>query len=301
MHNKAEKQIILIVDDVPENIHVLAELLNEDYDVKIATNGKDALRIANSRIRPDLILLDVMMPEMNGYEVLDFLKKNNKTKDIPVIFITVMKGEDDESKGLELGAIDYITKPYNASIVKTRIKNHLELKKYRDVLKETSMIDGLTGISNRRRFEEELEIEFKRAIRKKDDISLLMVDVDFFKLYNDNYGHLKGDECLRKIAVSLKNSLKRPGDLVVRWGGEEFVCLLPSTNYEGALTVAKDIQENLQKLKIEHKKSKISAYVTVSIGVSSMRPEDIQQKDNLIKEADINLYEAKRQGRNKII
>jgi PleD family two-component response regulator len=219
-----KKQSVLIVDDMVSNIEILSGVLGSEYDVLFATSGKDALDIAHDQT-PDLILLDVVMPDMDGYEVCAKLKADEKTRDIPVIFVTAMDQEEDESKGLNAGVIDYITKPVRSSIVKARVRNHLELKRYRDLLKELSTVDGLTGIPNRRRFDEVLESEWRRARRNQTPLSLLLMDIDFFKAYNDHYGHVAGDDCLRQLAKGLAEIVRRPADLVARYGGEEFVLL----------------------------------------------------------------------------
>ncbi len=299
--SESNKQSILIVDDSKTNILTLAELLKEEWIVKVATNGKAALRIAETFPQPDIILLDVMMPEMDGYEVCKVLKSSPETKDIPVIFITAMAQERHEEYGLSLGAIDYISKPFSPSLVKARIRNHLELKKYRDILKESSMIDGLTGIANRRRFNEYLSMEWQRAMRRETDIALIMLDIDNFKKYNDTYGHLEGDECLKKVAESLSKGVKRASDLVARWGGEEFACLLPETSMNAALEMAEDFRANVEGLKIPHKSSQVAKVVTISIGVASIVPKQEQAYDLLLQQADKALYTAKDLGRNRVV
>ncbi len=300
METIKKKQTVLIVDDSPVNIQMLGQLLKDEWNVKVATNGKTALNIATSEDPPDLILLDVMMPEIDGYKICQILKASDDTKDIPIIFVTAMSQQEDEAKGLELGAIDYITKPYNISIVKARVRNHLELKHYRDLLKDASLIDGLTGIPNRRRFDEVLKSEWKRAFRDKKPISVLMADIDYFKRYNDHYGHLEGDECLKRVAECLQNTLKRPADLAARFGGEEFVGILPATTAEGALKIAETYRESVEALQVEHQESPISDYVTISVGVATIMPSEEQGEEKLVRRADDALYEAKEAGRNQV-
>ncbi len=294
------KQRVLIVEDAPENIAVLVEALRDQYELSVAIDGPTSLRIAASANRPDLILLDVVMPGIDGYEVCKRLKANPDTADIPVIFVTAMNEVEDEAKGLELGAIDYISKPISPPIVCARIKNHLELKRHRDLLQNLSSIDGLTGIANRRRFDETLEIEWKRCTRSHSSISLLMIDLDYFKKFNDNYGHVVGDECLKKIAAALVASTHRIGDLVARYGGEEFCVVLPETDQAGAITVAETMQTNVHALNITHAFSKCSDRVTVSIGVGSMIPDAYCESEALVLAADRMLYEAKQEGRNRV-
>jgi diguanylate cyclase (GGDEF)-like protein len=296
---EARRQTVLIVDDMPVNIEIINEILRDNYDILFATNGEDALTIAAEQV-PDLILLDVVMPGMNGYDICTKLKSDKSTRDIPVIFVTSMGQEEDESRGLSLGAIDYITKPIRPSIVKARVNNHMELKQYRDSLKTLSTQDGLTGIPNRRRFDDTLESEWRRARRNQTTISLLMMDIDYFKAYNDNYGHLAGDDCLRHIAGGLTTIVKRPADLVARYGGEEFVLLFPDTSLAGAVIMANHVLEKIELMDITHDFSEVSNRVTLSIGIASMIPADEQMPSDLIKRADAFLYKAKQNGRNQV-
>ena len=186
-----QQPTILIVDDMITNILILSDLLKDEYDIKIAKSGLKAIEIANSQ-NIDLILLDIEMPKMNGYEVCKNLKNSEKTKNIPIIFVTARNSETDEEEGLNLRAIDYITKPFNKTIVKLRVKNHIKLKEKTDLLEQLSMYDGLTNIKNRRFFDEIFEKSYYESRRKKTNLALMMIDIDFFKPYNDNYGHGKG-------------------------------------------------------------------------------------------------------------
>jgi diguanylate cyclase (GGDEF)-like protein len=290
---------ILIVDDLPSNIEILAGLLGEEYEILFATSGEEALEIAHRQI-PDLILLDVVMPEMDGYTVCARLKEDEVTRDIPVIFVTGKDQDEDESKGLIAGGIDYITKPIRPAIVTARIRNHLELKRSRDSLKILAAIDGLTGIANRRRFDEVLAKEWLRAKRNQSPLSLLLMDIDFFKAFNDHYGHLAGDDCLRRLAPGLLKATRRPADLVARYGGEEFALLMPDTDADGCIYIANLVQENLKLINIPHAFSNAADHVTLSIGAATMIPKDEQTPFDLIKSADELLYLAKHNGRNQI-
>jgi diguanylate cyclase (GGDEF)-like protein len=274
--------------------------LIEDYEVLISHSGKEALSICNSNDPPDLILLDIIMPEIDGYEICKRLNRGTKTKDIPVIFLTSLTESRDIEFGLTLGAIDYITKPFSIPIIKAKIKNHLALKYYQDTLKINTDVDQLTQIANRRRFDDTMTLEIKKAKRTGTILSVLLLDIDHFKFYNDTYGHLEGDACLKKVASALSSSLKRPKDLAARWGGEEFACLLPNTNAKGAQNVAEALREAIQKLGIPHKSSPGNEVVTVSVGVVSSNPMDENSFDNLLKQADEALYQAKKTGRNRI-
>jgi diguanylate cyclase (GGDEF)-like protein len=291
---------ILIVDDVPANIMVMNEILKNEYEVFFARSGADALEISFSE-KPDLILLDIMMPGMDGYEVCGRLKADPQTKGIPVIFVTAMGEVADETRGLEIGAIDYIIKPVSPPIVRARVKNHIELKKYRDILENLSLIDGLTGIANRRHFDEVFDREWRRALRFTNPLSMIMIDIDFFKDYNDCYGHLEGDECLRTIARIIKESVNRGGDTVARYGGEEFSVLLPMTGAEKAFYLAEKVRENIEKMRIPNFRSEINGYVTVSVGVATDIPQRNTSPSTLIDNADKALYLAKNGGRNRVV
>lgn len=296
---ESARQRILLVDDTRLSNQIMQDILGNDYDIFVSTSGKEALILAVSE-NIDLILLDVEMPGMNGYEVCRRLKQNPYTKNIPVIFVSSADDVQHETEGLEIGAIDYIIKPSNPAIIRARVKNHLELKKYRDILERISLIDGLTGIANRRHFDQAFDKEWRRALRHSDVLSLALIDIDFFKKYNDHYGHLAGDECLKKVGSMLNESLKRASDLGARYGGEEFVILLPSTAKEGALTVTERIRNNVEKLRIPHEKSEVANYITVSIGVAAMKPEFSKVFSDLIRQADSALYQAKNAGRNRV-
>ncbi|SMP53667.1 PleD family two-component system response regulator [Anoxynatronum buryatiense] len=294
------RQTILIVDDSPVNLQMLGKLLNDEWRVKVANNGKTALNIASSDDPPDLILLDVMMPEIDGYTICRILKASPETRDIPIIFVTALNQADDEARGLAMGAIDYITKPYNNAVVKARVRNHLELKLYRDLLKNTSLMDGLTGIANRRRFDETIQAEWKRAFRDGHPLALLMVDIDFFKNFNDAYGHQMGDDCLRQVALALAQNLKRPGDLAARYGGEEFACILPDVSTQGVKKIAQRVRMAIKSLRIPHEASSAATVVTVSVGATSIMPGQETGWEVLVERADQALYKAKRQGRNQV-
>ena len=294
------RQKILVVDDSPLNTKIMETALSEDYDVLISHNGKEALSICNSNDPPDLVLLDIIMPEIDGYEICRRLNRGVKTKDIPVIFLTSLTASRDIEFGLTLGAIDYITKPFSVPIIKAKIKNHLAVKYYQDTLKINTDVDPLTQIANRRRFDDTMTLEIKKAKRTGTILSVLLLDIDHFKFYNDTYGHLEGDSCLKKVAAALSTSLKRPKDLAARWGGEEFACLLPNTNAKGAQNVAEVLREAIQNLSIPHKSSPVNEVVTVSVGVVASNPMDDNSFDNLLKRADEALYQAKESGRNRI-
>ena len=296
----ADKPLILIVDDTPINIQVLAEALRSDYRVKVAASGPSAFDIMARHGTPDLILLDVMMPDMDGYEVCRRLKDNPATKEVPVIFVTAKTEVVDEELGLRLGAVDYIAKPFHLPIVTARVRNQIKLKLKTDLLASLALLDGLTDIPNRRRFDEALEAEFKRAQRAGSSIALAMLDIDYFKHYNDHYGHGAGDVSLKKVASALTDCADRPGDLVARYGGEEFVALLPETDAAGAHVIAERFRLSVEALRLPHEYSGAGPWVTVSVGAVSVVPGDLDSIASLLAQADSLLYQAKAQGRNRV-
>jgi len=303
---KHEKPTLLIVDDERLHINILNKMLKESYEIKVALNGRQAVDRAISFPQPDLILLDIQMPELDGFKVLSLLQKDTRTREIPVIFITAMDSEGDETKGLKLGAVDYITKPFSPAIVNARIKIHLKLLKQKCELQEMhqqvlalSITDELTGIANRRRFNEFLKQEWTRSYRVESSIGLLMMDIDYFKLYNDHYGHSGGDKCLKNIAETLIREVIRSPDLLARYGGEEFVCVLPGVKLEELKKIAQKILDAIRTLAIAHEKSNIADIVTLSIGGTVMKPTvNNENFEELIKIADSLLYESKQKGRN---
>ena len=293
-----KKPTILVVDDMTTTLLLIHDLLKDTYEVKIAKSGTKALEILESPNDIDLILLDIEMPDINGYDVCKRIKNNETIKNIPIIFITGRTSQEDEKYGLNLGAIDYITKPFNKAIVKLRIKNYLDLKIKNDMLEKLSMYDGLTNIRNRRFFDETFEKTFNEIKRDKKSLAVLMIDIDFFKPYNDNYGHGQGDETLRKVAKALEKTIKRASDFVARYGGEEFVILLKDINKDGVEAVANNLLNAIRELKITHEFSKIEKYVTVSIGASFYNSSSDITKLELLLKADETLYNVKNSGRN---
>lgn len=293
-----KKPTILVVDDMTTTLLLLHDLLKDTYEVKIAKSGTKALEILESPNDIDLILLDIEMPDINGYDVCKRIKNNETIKNIPIIFITGRTSQEDEEYGLNLGAIDYITKPFNKAIVKLRIKNYLDLKIKNDMLEKLSMYDGLTNIRNRRFFDETFEKTFSEIKRDKKSLAVLMIDIDFFKPYNDNYGHGQGDETLRKVAKALEKTIKRASDFVARYGGEEFVILLKDIKKDGVEAVANNLLNAVRELKITHEFSKIENYVTISIGASFYNSSSDVTKLELLLKADETLYNVKNSGRN---
>lgn len=307
-------QTVLIVDDEPTNVQTLAGLLKEEFRIQVATSGEKALSLAAGEHQPDLILLDILMPHMDGYEVCRRLKEEPRTSEIPVVFVTARDATSDEEKGFLLGAVDYISRPFSPAIVRARVRTHLSLKRKTDLLEQISMRDALTGIPNRRYFDGLFERERLRALREKQLLSVIMMDIDRFKDFNDNYGHGSGDEALRKVARVLGEGVDRPADVVARYGGEEFVALLPRTHAEGAEELAERFRASVEALALPHEYSSVAPVVTLSLGVATASGEegalsgagsDVESAvrplsgDALLKRADSALYTAKREGRNR--
>ena len=290
---------ILIVDNDRLPTLLLSNILKPTYSVFSEKDGKAAIKFAKEN-SPDLILLDVVMPDMSGHEVLIELKKDLDTSKIPVIFITGLDGAADEEKGFELGAVDYITKPFRDSVVRARVKTHLQVTDYIRRIEALGMTDLLTQLNNRRSFDNQLDIEWSRAMRENSPLSILMIDIDHFKKYNDSYGHLKGDETLKIVADVFKKSSKRKTDFVARWGGEEFAILLPGTDIDGAFSLAEDIRLNIEQTPIPLKDGDATS-VTISIGAATKIPSKNDTITDFISAADNALYIAKRTGRNKVV
>lgn len=324
---KAHYGDILIVDNTTANLRLLSDLLSQrGYNVRAVTSGKMALTTTQAS-PPDLILLDICMPEIDGYEVCQQLKANAQTRDVPVIFISALDEILDKVKAFEIGAVDYITKPFHFAEVLARVATHLTLRLLQQQLQaqntqlqheirdrlaaETALqianqelhciarLDGLTQVANRRCFDESLEFEWRRLTREHQPLSLILCDIDDFKRYNDHYGHQAGDACLRQVAQAINCHVRRPADLVARYGGEEFVVILPSTDVDGATHVAELIKAEMGLLNISHAASRIRPYVTVSMGVASILPAADYPWENLIAAADRALYAAKNQGRDR--
>lgn len=294
------RSTILVVDDDPLNVKLLMNILEADYELLFALDGKKTIELAKQQ-QPDLILLDAIMPEQNGYQTCELLKKDPITEEIPIIFISSLSDDDDEAAGLKCGAIDYITKPINTAIVKTRISNHLELKHTRDLLKQQNNLDSLTGIANRRCFDETLLQEWQAMQYKKEPLGIIMIDIDYFKLFNDYYGHTAGDACLKQVAATMKTVIARPYDLLARYGGEEFVCILPNTSKEGTYYLAEKLCKAVETLAVPHSQSQISDVVTISLGCTAIFLIENRLSLDFMIMVDKALYQAKKDGRNRVV
>jgi len=324
-----DKSTILFVDDSPTTLEMLFDFLTHaGFKVLIARDGESAIQIAQSDC-PDVIFLDIIMPGMDGFETCRRLKANESTQDIPIIFITALSQTAVVVKGFQLGAVDFIIKPSQKEIILARVTTHLTIQKLKHSLQvqnarlqkeiqqrqqaeaalqnanqelhRLATSDPLTQVANRRLFDECLSKAWSILVREQLPLSLLLCDVDFFKLYNDSKGHQAGDECLYQVAQAMKCAVKRPADLVARYGGEEFAVILPNTHGEGAMRVAKEILLSVRRLCVAHPKSPISEYVTLSLGVSCAIPWYKGSPQSLIATADRALYQAKQSGRDRAV
>ncbi len=320
---------ILIVDDTPENLTVLRQMLTEHgYRVRPALSGEIALKAVQADI-PDLILLDIMMPGMNGFEVCSKLKSEARTRDIPVLFISALIETEDKIRGFQAGGVDYIIKPFHTAEVLARIETHLMLRNLQKKIQEQNVelireikereraeealveanrklellatIDGLTDIPNRRQFDLFLQQEWKRLMREQVPMALILCDIDCFKLYNDAYGHVAGDKCLKQVAQGIRRSLKRSADFVARYGGEEFAVIMSNTGIDGAIKVAEEIRKEIGALKIPHVRSEVGRHLSLSMGVGSTVPDRSGGPEAFINEVDQFLYQAKEAGRDRIV
>ncbi len=326
LHRSAK---ILIVDDCLDNLELLSTILIvHGYEIEQTDRGNLVLEAAKVQ-SPDLILMDISMPEMDGFQVCQRLKAEPDTQDIPIIFVSALKETNSKIKAFEYGGNDYITKPFQVEEVIARVSNQLQINRLKlelkaknarleqELLKRQSIekellnlnqqlrklaaLDGLTQIANRRVFDECLTREWQRGQREKATLSLILCDIDYFKLYNDSFGHQAGDLCLKKVAQAILNTVNRPADLVARYGGEEFAVILPQTPAKNALQVAETIRLQIKQLYLSHPESLVSDYISLSLGVTCIIPQAKYTKKQLLIAADKALYQAKKQGRDRAI
>ncbi|TDI87362.1 MAG: diguanylate cyclase [Caldithrix sp.] len=313
MPNNPKSKSILVVDDVPVNIQLLNTYLSsEGYNVVTASDGAEAIEQVQQHA-PDLILLDVMMPKMNGFDVCKFLKSQELTRFIPVIMVTALNEVEDKVKGIDSGADDFISKPFNKLELLARVRSLLRIKYLHDELQEKviqlqqakeelrqlAITDGLTGLYNYRYFKEQLEQELNRARRHELNVSLTMIDIDHFKHYNDTNGHPAGDKVLKTIGALLKDNIRNI-DMAIRYGGEEFALVLVETNKDAAKIVAEKIRKLVEKSAFKFEKRQPLKKITISSGVATF-PGDAADFDSLVNTADQRLYLAKQAGRNTVI
>jgi diguanylate cyclase (GGDEF)-like protein len=297
--------LILVVDD--DNIVRLSlreAMEQEGYQVLEANDGNSCLGVF-ARSRPDIVLLDAILPTIDGFTCCRRIQEISGVR-TPVLMITGLEDQESVDQAFSAGAIDYVTKPIHWGVLRQRVKRLIQQVRLYQQLETTNLelqrlaaIDGLTQLANRRRFDEYLQQEWQRMLREQLPLSLILCDIDCFKLYNDTYGHQAGDVCLRRVAEVIQNSAKRAIDLSARYGGEEFAVILPNTDQEGAILVAQNIQSGVKELKIAHAASKVCDSVTVSLGVSNTIPSVITSPEMLINATDKALYQAKSEGRDR--
>ena len=294
---------VLIIDDDVATIRLMADILQNDHQIAVATDPEEGFRQAVKQ-QPDVILLDVVMPEFDGFSFCRKLKADDRTRKIPVIFVSALDAVEEQARGFELGAVDYIIKPIDAPVLKARVRTHARLYRQTIQLESLAATDPLTGLSNRRKFNEVFGREIERVNRNKLNLAMLVVDIDDFKSYNDHYGHGRGDDCLVQVARILRKTAGRGVDTVSRLGGEEFGVILPETDMEGAQLVARRIMNEFTSLQLEHVMAREHGYLTVSIGVgvieqSTCCATKISERA-LMDVADAALYRAKEKGRNRL-
>lgn len=290
---------ILIVDDSAAQAAQLKAILEDEYDVAVAQSAGDGLRRASEE-NFSLILLDVVMPEMDGFTLLKRLQEEIITKNVPVILITSLSGVADEQRGLILGAVDYITKPFAPTIIKARVNTHVKLYQYRRQIEEQYMTDQLTGVANRRRYDCYSMVKWREAARFQLPFSICMFDIDHFKIYNDTFGHSAGDGVIAAIAKTVSSHLKRRTDFVARYGGEEFVALSMGDPIQKIFRHLQNIRQAVEDLHIPHNPA-VSRWVTVSAGGVTVIPETDDAYEAYLKVADTMLYDAKKHGRNRVV
>jgi diguanylate cyclase (GGDEF)-like protein len=290
---------VLIVDDDPSIVLMMAHLLEPLGIIHVTTRGSQVLELALA-IRPDVILLDIEMPDTDGFEVCRQVKAHAELVDTPLLFVTSHTDAQLEARALTAGAIDVIHKPVNPDIVRARVSNYIALKQQGDLLRRLGTVDGLTAVPNRRALDAALEREWSRSGRSGEPLALMVCDIDHFKGYNDTFGHVAGDECLRRVAQELASHARRSPDLAARFGGEEFVLLLPECASAGARAIGEGVLRGVSALNIPHPASSAAPHVTVSVGLA-LRHASHRGPQDLLQAADEALYRAKRSGRNRLV
>ena len=320
--SEERKITVLLVDDQPMIAEAVRRALSSEEDIEFhyCQDPTKAIRLA-PEINTTVILQDLVMPEIDGLMMVRYFRVNKATAKIPIIVLSTKEEATIKSEAFQLGANDYMVKLPDKIEMIARIRYHsmayinqlerdeafraleqsrAELAEANRTLKKLSSLDGLTGIANRRSFDETLQKEWNRAIRSEKSIGLIMLDIDFFKLYNDHYGHQGGDDCLKKVAQGLTSAIHRDTDFLARYGGEEFSAILPDTDINGAVKVAEEMRLAVKEQNIAHAKSKVADIVSISIGVSAFIPQRGADPEVLIVAADQALYRAKENGRNRV-
>lgn len=290
---------ILVIDDSPVQTEYLSSILSADYELTAYHTAEKGLRAAKEG-EFSLILLDVVMPEMDGFTLLRQLKATDLTRYIPVILLTSLADVQYEERGLLLGAVDYVTKPFSPVIIKARVNTHIQLYHYQMRFRKQAMVDELTGVANRRRYDDESPIRWREAVRYSLPFSVCMFDIDKFKLYNDTFGHPAGDQVIAAVAKTASSFFHRSTDLFARYGGEEFVAIFAGSEGPAAFEFLKSVRQAVEDLHIPHS-SPVSPWITVSIGGVTVTPTPETNYSTCLQLADAMLYDAKRFGRNMVV
>ena len=290
---------ILVIDDSMVQSGFLKSILAGKYEVTICHTAEEGMSAAKEG-EYSLILLDVVMPGRDGFELLQELKGMEITRYVPVILITSLSDAQYEERGLLLGAVDYVTKPFNPMIIKARVNTHIQLYHYQMHFKEQALVDGLTGVANRRRYEQESISRWEEATRFQISFSICMFDIDKFKLYNDTFGHPAGDKVIASVAQQVSSHFRRSTDLFARYGGEEFVAVFLGSQGEKAFEFMQAVRQSVEDLHIPHN-SPVSPWVTISAGGITLLPQPGDRLEDCLKKADDMLYEAKQSGRNQVV
>ena len=290
---------VLVVDDNPTDLHVVMNGLSESFTISFASSAQEALCLVTQHPQPDLILLDIVMPEMDGYQICQRLKAEESTAGIPVIFLSSRDSAHDKTKGFKAGGVDYVTKPMQLEELEARIHTHIRLKEQSQYLETMAFFDPLTRVANRRKYNEVLQREWARCIRYHQQISMILIDIDKFKEYNDSYGHSEGDNCLITVCRLLEGVSNRPADIFARIGGEEFVLLLPDCNAAGAVQKAEEMLKIIRDAKIQHEFSPNHSHLTISLGIATVFPSQSHSALSLFQAADDAMFSAKRDGRDR--
>jgi diguanylate cyclase (GGDEF)-like protein len=299
--------ILLIDDDNFTRTQIRLFLEKENFQVVEASNGQEGLD-AYQRLHPDLVLLDAVMPIMDGFECCTRMRSLPRSNHTPTLIITGLEDQKSVDRAFAAGAADYVTKPIHWAVLRQRVRRlihqsqlYQQLEAANRMLQHLASVDSLTQVANRRQFDDHLHQEWERMSREQSSLSIILCDIDFFKLYNDAKGHQAGDNCLMHIAKAIAAAVSRPNDLAARYGGEEFVAILPNTNVSEAICVANNIRAGIAALKLPHPNSKISSYITLSMGIAavSLACDPGLLPENLVAAADQALYEAKAQGRDR--
>lgn len=287
---------LLIIDADTTALQVLCQTFESDHQVFKTTRGAKGLALALEK-RPDLVLLDANVPDMESHEIAQQIKTHDDTRDIPIVYMAARQDSAAETRALALGAVDVLSKPINPTLARARIRLHLTLRRQAEQLRSMARVDGLTGVYNRKHFDERFELEFRRCLRSRSALALALVDIDEFRAYNDQYGHAVGDECVVRVAGALKASLKRAGDLLARFDGDTFACVLPEVRLEAAPAFAQTLVYAVRDLNLAHARSRTAAVVTVSLGMAVFEPDDLCTAPQLLAATSHALAQAKKEGR----